>query len=447
MKHILRRILPLLLALSLVFGTAISASAATTGAQTAADILYTLDLASGGRTGMELDRTPTRAEALALILRITGHEREIADGDWSAPFFDVQSWAVPYVGYAYEAGIFTGYADGTSRAADAVSANDFLTMLLRAMGYDDPADFTWQTANLLANRLGLTTKIYTAFTRGDMMEIALQTLTSHTDGLSRPLINLLTAVGAVDSAKANAVGLGNTTTLTARQTADRCASAVFYLQIFTSHEDYENSVPAAGASGFFLTADGIAVTNYHAIKGATDAVITLKSGEQYPVESVIWYDAGIDMALLKIGADSLAGQTATAFPYLTYVSSDSVSNGDTCYAISCPLGLQNSISDGIVSSVNRMTSAFTVPIIQNTAPISYGSSGGALFNTYGQVIGVTSAYFVYGQSLYMAVPLDVLHTVDWHAAPKTLEQVAALQAAADKAAAAAAAEEAAQQEE
>ena len=91
-----------------------------------------------------------------------------------------------------------------------------------------------------------------------------------------------------------------------------------------------------------------------------------------------------------------------------------MTTGDVVYAIGSPLGLSNSISDGIVANRSRLVpqAGSPDPYIQVTAAISPGSSGGALINEYGEAIGITTATFAYGQNLNLAVPLDLALTVD-----------------------------------
>ena len=123
---------------------------------------------------------------------------------------------------------------------------------------------------------------------------------------------------------------------------------------------------------------------------------------------------------IAVRAAPLSGTEDAIFPYLEIQHSDTIHNGDVVYALGSPLGLQNSISSGIVSNRQRELEGFTLPIIQNTAPISEGSSGGVLLNQYGEAIGITSAYFIYGQSMFIAVPLDPVFDLDLEAEGMTL---------------------------
>ncbi len=154
----------------------------------------------------------------------------------------------------------------------------------------------------------------------------------------------------------------------------------------------------------------MAVTNYHVIEGASFARVTLISGESYDVTGLISRDIKNDVAILKVSKVSVSGNPVTAFHYLPVSSSSAVQNGDTVFTISCPLGLTNSISSGIVSNYKRTLDS--TYYIQITAPISSGSSGGALLNDQGEVIGITAAAFIYGENMNLATPIDFLKNMN-----------------------------------
>ena len=193
---------------------------------------------------------------------------------------------------------------------------------------------------------------------------------------------------------------------------------------YTSQESVDSNDPDFDASGFFISADGVAVTNYHAIHGAMEAVVITQDGQRFPVEQVLYYDAGMDVAVLKISTLS-ESHVRTAFAPLTMAPSGStdVRTGDIVYAIGCPLGQGLSVSSGVVSDPSRGVDRYTLPCILNTADTSEGSSGGALFNEYGQVIGITSGAYRDGNGMYLAVPIDAVLTADLTGEGQTLRQV------------------------
>ena len=165
---------------------------------------------------------------------------------------------------------------------------------------------------------------------------------------------------------------------------------------------------ASSGSGFIITEDGYIVTNYHVIKNSTDVEVTLDSGVTYTAQ-VVGGDESYDIAVLKVdpGEDKLQ-------PVVLGTSS-SLQVGNEIVAIGNPLGeLTFSMSEGIVSCVNREINVDGTPfnMIQITAAINEGNSGGPLFNIYGEVVGIVSAKYSSSSSgnsvegLGFAIPMD-----------------------------------------
>ncbi|MDD3350286.1 MAG: trypsin-like peptidase domain-containing protein [Eubacteriales bacterium] len=184
--------------------------------------------------------------------------------------------------------------------------------------------------------------------------------------------------------------------LTAEQVYAKYSSAVFYIEIY----DAEGLFAKSG-SGFFVDSNGTAITNYHVIDGASSAKITTTDGKTYNVEGAYGFDKNLDLAKIKV--------SGSGFPCVKMASSNIVAGGSKTYAIGSPLGLENSISEGIVSNPNRIID--NVSFIQFTTPISRGSSGGALFDQNGNVIGVTSGGFEDGQNLNIAIPINNVNKI------------------------------------
>ncbi len=180
--------------------------------------------------------------------------------------------------------------------------------------------------------------------------------------------------------------------LTAGEIYTKCAPAVVYISVYDAKGEAIQS-----GSGFFIDSNGTLVTNYHVMEGGTSAKVTTTDNKIYDILGYYDYDKERDIALLKVDGND--------FSYLN-VCEDAVSAGDTVYAIGSPLGLSNTISSGIVSNAARYYEG--QDYIQVTAPISSGSSGGALIDSYGDVIGITSGaiYTEQGvsQNLNLAVP-------------------------------------------
>ena len=136
--------------------------------------------------------------------------------------------------------------------------------------------------------------------------------------------------------------------------------------------------PLAGGSGFLVRSDGVFVTNEHVIDGAASASVELSNGDVFDDVVLLDSDKRRDLAILKVKALNT--------PISKLGDSDLLEVGQHVIAIGNPEGLSRSVSDGIVSAI-RQGDGFKV--IQTTAPISHGSSGGPLLNDSGDVIAVT----------------------------------------------------------
>jgi len=181
-------------------------------------------------------------------------------------------------------------------------------------------------------------------------------------------------------------------TLTPLSTA---ADSVLYLETYD-----ENGEVIASASGFLVNDNRTLVTNYHVIQDAYRVVAQTADGnESIEANTLLAYNETADLAVLR--CDSAFDRTVLALDDSTLVK-----QGDTTYAIGYPLGLANTMSNGIISA--RYIDEYGVDMIQTTAAISEGNSGGPLLNEDGQVIGIICAYYVHGQNLNLAVASNTL---------------------------------------
>ena len=147
------------------------------------------------------------------------------------------------------------------------------------------------------------------------------------------------------------------------------------------------TMTASSGSGFILTKDGYIATNYHVVKNAETVKVTLYNGDEYEAR-YIGGDSEYDLAVIKVDATDLQP--------VTLGDSDTLNVGDRVLAIGNPLGeLTFSQSGGMVSSVNRAINVGGTPfnMIQTDASINSGNSGGPLFNSYGEVVGIVSAKY------------------------------------------------------
>ena len=107
-------------------------------------------------TNFDLNREPTRVEALVMLIRVLGKEAEALNSNYSHPFTDVPAWADKYVGYAYENGLTKG-TSATTFGTENANSKMYITFVLRALGYSDVdgEDFTWDNPYLLAKKIGI----------------------------------------------------------------------------------------------------------------------------------------------------------------------------------------------------------------------------------------------------------------------------------------------------
>ena len=150
-------------------------------------------------------------------------------------------------------------------------------------------------------------------------------------------------------------------------------------------------------SGFIISEDGIILTNFHVLQGAHFAEVKFKDiiFENSMLIKGISY---LDIALIKIEAKGL--------PVLPVGNSDNLETGEAIVAIGNPWGLERSVSNGLVSAVREKDN---IKLIQMTAPVSLGSSGGPVINSYGEVVGITTlASFFGAQNLNFAIPINYL---------------------------------------
>jgi hypothetical protein len=213
----MKKILALVLALALLLCLVPSAFAAGEAALEAADTLHTLGLFNGigenadGTPIYDLDRAPSRNEAVTMLVRLLGKEEEALAGTWETPFTDLDDWVKPYVGYAYANGLTYGTSATTFGGAELVSATQYLTFVLRALGYDSSKDFAWNEAWKLSDELGLTNGEYSEannydFVRGDVAEISRGALDQKLAASEETLLDSLIDGGAVSQAAAEAAG-------------------------------------------------------------------------------------------------------------------------------------------------------------------------------------------------------------------------------------------------
>jgi Do/DeqQ family serine protease len=169
----------------------------------------------------------------------------------------------------------------------------------------------------------------------------------------------------------------------------------------------EERVERGTGSGFILSADGRMVTNAHVVAGAERVKVTLKDGRTFDGK-VVGVDSVTDVAVVKI--------EATGLPTVRLGKSETLIPGEWAIAIGNPLGLDNTVTVGIISALDRSSSQVGVPekrvsFIQTDAAINPGNSGGPLLNARGEVIGINTAIRAGAQGLGFAIPVETAQRI------------------------------------
>jgi len=406
-----KHLITLLCVLTLMVSLFPTAQALEGEAQRSADLLATLNLMD--QPDYALDAPATRAQAAALLVKLGGAQKAAEQDLWISGFRDVPAHAAVAVTYAAHQKWVSGATQQEFRPDQAVTANAWCTMLLRMLGYSDKAgDFAVEDAAAFARRIGLVSQSYSGtMTRGDVFETMRDALAFPYKGTKTTVLQRLIDSGTCTRAAANALGLLEER-LTARQIADRHMAAVFALELYQDGIHYDAGESTSHASGFFISPDGLAITNYHSIEGDSYATAVLSTGERYSVKEVVYFDKKIDIAVIRVSRVSLDHKTTSAFAYLELAGTKDIRAGDEVFTLGNPLGLGLAVSSGLISDTARHVERYALPCVMNTADISQGSSGGALVNVYGKVVAVTSGAYTHGNNMYLAVPVDPAMTAD-----------------------------------
>lgn len=164
--------------------------------------------------------------------------------------------------------------------------------------------------------------------------------------------------------------------------------------------------PSGLGSGYFLNEDGYLITNFHVIEGESRITIEVYHQDDGQLDRKSYRDVRImalnkyaDLALLKI-----EDKGAPKFKPVPLGDADNLNVGDKVFAIGSPLGLERTVTEGIVSTKTRQMQGLLY--LQTTAQINPGNSGGPLFNLHGEVIGVTNMKIVFGEGLGFAIPVE-----------------------------------------
>lgn len=182
-------------------------------------------------------------------------------------------------------------------------------------------------------------------------------------------------------------------------TAQEIAKKTFKSTVLIVMED-NSGQPMSLGSGFFVR-KGEIVSNLHVVKGASRGYVKIVGQiSKYNIDGITGIDQERDLVILKVSAEK-------NLP-LTIGNSDKVEVGESVFAVGNPEGLEGTFSQGIVSSIREIGSD---KLLQITAPISPGSSGGPVLNSKGEVIGVSVATYREGQNLNFAIPSNYVKSL------------------------------------
>ncbi|USB34428.1 trypsin-like peptidase domain-containing protein [Paenibacillus sp. YPG26] len=173
------------------------------------------------------------------------------------------------------------------------------------------------------------------------------------------------------------------------QEIGKLSNRVVYIETYDA-----SNKPLATGSGIVVSSDGRILTNYHVIDQASTVKIEFNDQRSFTTSTLLAKDEDLDLALLKISAANL--------PYVNIGDSASLQLGEEVVAIGSPLGYKNSLTSGVVSQTSRQVDGQNY--IQISTPIDHGSSGGALFNMKGELVGVTSALIQSSANINLAIP-------------------------------------------
>ncbi|MEA5538047.1 HhoA/HhoB/HtrA family serine endopeptidase [Limnoraphis robusta Tam1] len=169
----------------------------------------------------------------------------------------------------------------------------------------------------------------------------------------------------------------------------------------------ERQIQSGTGSGFIIDSKGEIITNAHVVDGASKVTVTLKDGRQFEGK-VVGKDPVTDVAVIHIEAENL--------PTVKLGNSEQLQPGEWAIAIGNPLGLDSTVTTGIISATGRSSAQIGVPdkrveFIQTDAAINPGNSGGPLLNQNGEVIGVNTAILQGAQGLGFAIPINTVQQI------------------------------------
>ncbi|MBV8887403.1 MAG: trypsin-like peptidase domain-containing protein [Chroococcidiopsidaceae cyanobacterium CP_BM_RX_35] len=220
-----------------------------------------------------------------------------------------------------------------------------------------------------------------------------------------PAANSSFIVAAVQKVGPAVVRIDSTRTVTTQ--APEVFDDPFFQRFFGQNAPPSKEIVRGVGSGFIISSNGQILTNAHVVNGVSTVNVTLKDGRTFKGQ-VLGEDPVTDVAVVKIESNNL--------PTVGMGNSSTLQPGDWAIAIGNPLGLDNTVTSGIISAINRSSadvgvSHDPVNFIQTDAAINPGNSGGPLLNANGQVIGINTAIINGAQGIGFAIPINTAQTI------------------------------------
>src|SRR5512136_2786300 len=189
------------------------------------------------------------------------------------------------------------------------------------------------------------------------------------------------------------------------EVVERTGPAVVSISLGAAGEEQEFE-PIGAGSGFVVAPDGFIVTNSHVVQNAPRIDVTFTSGDRYRAQ-LVGLDGSTDLAVVCINASGL--------PWASLGDSSTLRVGQLVIAAGNPYGFQSTVSTGVVSALGRSLRSqhgrLIENVIQHTAPLNPGNSGGPLLDSRGRVVGINTAIIAMAQGIGFAIPSDTARTV------------------------------------